>query len=321
MKILSCNRCGAAVWADSPACPQCHLPGYVAPAWNASEEVAFVQQRPWYRRMTPNSWTIAFLVVSLTPCIIGGIVAAVERADRVEKEAILERARSRQEEEAAASAAAAKREAAERKQSAIDAARAKSGSLDRKERGRWLHDCVMTLDCEQSQIDAILDGAPDARERAHAERAWRAADVEKCAREHGEDGTTMAIVPAGLIAGVVSRDTMRLAMLELVPKATVAEARRKPSSVRGRAITASGTIIEMHQMAELTEGAMLTGDMKIVRFVTTSPVGELDEDSWAKFTGVFVQNYSYANVSGGETQSVLLAGAFDIAQNRLALTK
>ena len=57
-------------------------------------------------------------------------------------------------------------------------------------------------------------------------------------------------------------------------------------------------------------GLMFTDGLKAISFVTASTTNGIVEGTAATFVGLLVSDYNFANVSGGETQSLLLAGHF-----------
>lgn len=89
---------------------------------------------------------------------------------------------------------------------------------------------------------------------------------------------------------------------------------------QGKTLCVSGRISQIereHAIEGLYAGTMVTSSFQFVYFMTSNSTGELTSDDYAKFCGASMGIYAYANVSGGQTQSVHLVGAFDIADNRL----
>lgn len=101
-------------------------------------------------------------------------------------------------------------------------------------------------------------------------------------------------------------------VLDALPKTSLAEAAKDPDSARGSAIRASGTVIEIRKVTgTLFQGSLASDDgVHVVYFFTSMPTAGVYANSWAAFRGVFVQEYDYANVSGGQTRSLLLVGGF-----------
>jgi hypothetical protein len=104
-------------------------------------------------------------------------------------------------------------------------------------------------------------------------------------------------------------------MLELLPATSIAAAMKDPDAARGSVLKASGTIVEIRTEAGVTSGSLATGGMTMIWFVTGMSTKDVYAQSWASFIGVFVPEYDYENVSGGQTKSLLLAGAFDLPEN------
>ena len=59
------------------------------------------------------------------------------------------------------------------------------------------------------------------------------------------------------------------------------------------------------------EGSLMTDGGAIVRFFCPAATDGIVDGTWARFRGVFVQEYDYANVAGGQTKSLLLVGTFN----------
>ena len=96
-------------------------------------------------------------------------------------------------------------------------------------------------------------------------------------------------------------------LLEALPKTTLLEAKKDPAGSRGRRIQARGHIADIHKIDRSFEGTMVAGSTPIY-FVTTKPTPGIVDGSWARVDGVFVQEYDYANVSGGQTRAALIVG-------------
>jgi hypothetical protein len=54
---------------------------------------------------------------------------------------------------------------------------------------------------------------------------------------------------------------------------------------------------------------------KPTSFIAVGSTGDLVEKSRARFCGLVAGNYAFQNVGGGQTQTVLLIGMFDLAEN------
>ncbi len=51
-------------------------------------------------------------------------------------------------------------------------------------------------------------------------------------------------------------------------------------------------------------------------FIAAGHTGDLVEQSLARFCGLVAGNYAYSNTGGGESQTVLLVGMFDLPENK-----
>jgi hypothetical protein len=268
----------------------------------------------------------AVLVVAVCVFVAGSIIAialAVRSKDaenarrKAEDEATAARTEAIQKEEAQAAASA--KLAADRQRAAdIASAKAQSAAMDRARRDRWIKQCVSNPACNSWQLDAIIEGAPPGAERTRALRIPVAAGIQSSARKYGKDGDVFSEIGVGMIAGSVARDDAGLAIFDLLPQTNAPDARKDPDSARGSAMKVSGTIVEIRAEGSVAQGALATGNLSFIRFVTAMSTQGLYPDSWATFVGVFVQEYDYPNVSGGQTRSLLVVGAFDIPQNRKA---
>jgi hypothetical protein len=118
-----------------------------------------------------------------------------------------------------------------------------------------------------------------------------------------------------------------------VPKneTSFALVRKDPDANRGKRMCVSGTIIQIekekagspdgdvaHLVSTLWTGLLLSGNKNIVSFIAAGSTGELVEDSNARFCGVVIGTYDYANSGGGEGHAVSLVGMFDLPENRKA---
>lgn len=132
---------------------------------------------------------------------------------------------------------------------------------------------------------------------------WSAHNIAKKATDGQMDMVHVAIVNAGVSSAGAD-------MLDVLPKTSLAEADKDPSASRGSVANATGTVIEIRKEGPVFEGA-IAADGHIVRFITPFPTPGIIKGSRASFRGIFVQEYAYPNVSGGETRSLLLVGTFN----------
>ena len=95
---------------------------------------------------------------------------------------------------------------------------------------------------------------------------------------------------------------------------TIKLAKKDPAEARGSTICVTGTILQIKRNAgvkNLFYGTMGLGRGDFAHFFAAGPTGNLVDGDRAKFCGMFTGTYSFANVSGGETQAVQLVGMFD----------
>lgn len=188
--------------------------------------------------------------------------------------------------------------------------------MDRARREAWIRECLVTPKCRNNgQLDAIIEGAPEGPERSHAEQIQAAASLKESALRYGKDGETVHAQGLAMMARVIDKRG-GLELFKLLTPTSAADASKDPESARGAALKVAGTVIEIRTEKGITEGALLTGNRWIVRFVTAMPSANIYAGTWASFVGVFVQEFAYPNVSGGQTRSLLVVGAFDIPANR-----
>jgi hypothetical protein len=273
------------------------------------------------QRMEPATLVTAGFFAGLV--IVGALLfldARARSAAKLEAAAKLDTAKSGASAVSGASAAAetalAEADAVEAARApAVSRAEARSALLGRADRDSWIRQCVATLGCKQWQTDAIIGGAP-AAERPHALRVSNAAVAEDTARRQGVDRSTPSIAAVRLISDMVAQDDMGLSMLDMIPATTMAVARTHPDLARGKILTASGTIIDIHQAGELVEGSLTVGNKGVLRFVTSMSTSGLQAGKTSTFKGVFVQQYASTDPAAGQAESLLAVGAFDIPENQ-----
>jgi len=112
-----------------------------------------------------------------------------------------------------------------------------------------------------------------------------------------------------------------LQVLKQLPQTGYKAAMKDPDAERGAVISARGTVIQIRKEAlpenfTIYEGILLQSGFNAVYFIALGSTKGIYEDSWANFTGVFAQIYSYPNAGGGTTHSVVAVGYFDIPENR-----
>ena len=326
MALLTCVDCGRSVSDQAPVCPGCGRPASFAtpgPTLARPSPAQFAGRAAG--KMSPGVLAAVgggtLLLLLAIPIGIG-----MEEDSRKKSAAVIDvkaakdaEVRAAKESEAAASAKASEEAialaTAQKTRAEADEARTRSATMTRASRDNWISDCVLTNDCPTTQVVAIADGAPEGAERVHATKLHAASLVQKAA-QGGRDGTTMTKNVVVGIAAALRNPVAGLPLLDLIPKASVAAAKKSPDDTRGKILRVSGTIIEIHSVDGFAEGSMSTDNMAIVHFLTPLATDGIYEDSWTTFEGVFVQEYDFSNVSGGQTKSLLAVGAFDIPANR-----
>lgn len=101
---------------------------------------------------------------------------------------------------------------------------------------------------------------------------------------------------------------------------SVGKVKKDALSELGRRMCARGRVIQIKREpmagASFFFGNLATEAGNIINFVAVGSTGEIVEDSRARFCGFVAGNYYFENVSGGQTQSVQMVGAFDLPENR-----
>lgn len=321
MALVTCVDCGRAVSDAAPACPGCGRPApFAAPVAAFAQPLSQDSLARSAGRAVGRSSRGLLIAISVgLGLIVIAIVTANVISSRHERERVIAETLVREEEAAvakrarAAADAKAAEEADVRRKQNVATVTSKSAGMSRDARDAWIAQCVTS--CPDWQMDAVLAGAPEGKERRHAELAAAAASVRNEARK-ATDGESLSLPVVRQVSGIVGGANGGLSMLDTLPKSSIAEAKKDPAQVRGKVIRASGNIVEIRTTNGIAEGSIATDNLSIVRFVTPLATDNLFQDSWATFEGAFVQEYDFANVSGGQTKSVLLVGAFDIPPNR-----
>lgn len=99
--------------------------------------------------------------------------------------------------------------------------------------------------------------------------------------------------------------------LRYLPTCTRGAALKDPESARGKVMTVSGQVVQIRKDGPVFVGTLMSDGLKAVYFVTPFSTGSIEDGSYAKFRGIFVQEFDYANAMGGETQAAALLGAFE----------
>jgi hypothetical protein len=164
----------------------------------------------------------------------------------------------------------------------------------------------------QDAVDGCIDGAP-VSERAGLELVSYATAAEELAKT-ASDGSELSVQAIAGISRIMQ--LVGLPMVDKCKKTTMGEAKKDPGAERGKALSVTGRVIEIHGNGGLFDGGIATDGVTIVHFETPMSTRGIVEGSYVTFRGVFVQEYAYKNVTNGQTRSVALVGAFDLPENR-----
>lgn len=101
---------------------------------------------------------------------------------------------------------------------------------------------------------------------------------------------------------------------------TLKAAKKDISRARGIVLCFRGDIVQIARDDSVSDplyhGTIMASDgMDFVHFFAAGNTGALVDGDAARFCGVVTGRYSYANVSGGQTQSIQMVGAFDLRRN------
>lgn len=313
-----CRECGGKVSTEAAACPHCgaSAPAVAPPAASTVPRRAPTKPaRPLSPRVRNAAILAAFGVLGFAVLSAAWIVhrADVAARDAYEKkirdEAEIERVRQIGEARATEERARAAQQAAAARAKSLADLKARLAPMKPDERARELRSCIALGSCLPDDVSAIYASAATEQERTRLRRIAGAEEAMKAAAS-GVDGEHMsASTIAGVLFALEKAGTVET--LREMPKTTLGAAAKDPGAARGSAIVVSGSVVEIRRSDAFYEGAIATDSMKIARFVTKLPTRGIEQGSWATFRGVFVQEYDYPNVSGGQTRSLLLAGAFD----------
>ena len=173
-------------------------------------------------------------------------------------------------------------------------------------RALGIRECFLVRNCKQDEVDAIVAAGASEKEQAKLRAAsfgLAAGDIAA----NAADGTKVSVNSVAAISVIL--DQQGTAFMDTMDKTTAREAMKDPAGNRGRVMSVSGSVIELRKSGTYYEGAIMTSSGTVVR--TFTPLStKVVSDEWATFKGVFVQEYNYPNVSGGQSRSLLLVGAF-----------
>lgn len=145
-------------------------------------------------------------------------------------------------------------------------------------------------------------------------------DVIDATREHMAD-TTDGPSPGALMVAIWLYK--RGGWTDVEPKrdeTSVGKVKKDGAAERGKRMCARGRVTQISKdpvFPGAFVGNIFTEAGNIVNFLSAmGTTGEIIEDSRARFCGIVTGNYYFQNVSGGQTQSVQMVGAFDLPENR-----
>jgi hypothetical protein len=124
----------------------------------------------------------------------------------------------------------------------------------------------------------------------------------------GNANATEAVAIAFKAAALLRVATIK--HIKSVEKTTIAESKKDPIANQGKWIDVSGTIVQIRRDGDVFHGLLMTPGLKPISFATAGATKGIVEDSQVTFVGLLVSEYNFPNVSGGETQSLMLAGHF-----------
>lgn len=145
-----------------------------------------------------------------------------------------------------------------------------------------------------------------------AEKALAAIKEVKTMLSSIEDGTDLAVRQALAVGEYLKQKDLTFEGISKLPKGSYSEAMKDPDSERGKAIIASGKVIQISKDGGYFKGLICADSWcnKIVYFLTPGTTRGINQGKRGKFAGVMTQKYSYDNVRGGQTHSILLVGYF-----------
>jgi hypothetical protein len=95
---------------------------------------------------------------------------------------------------------------------------------------------------------------------------------------------------------------------------------KDPALERGKRLCSSGTLVEIQVDRSVAPpvyvGGIMSGSLKVTRFVAVKSTGSLVESTQARICGIVTGTQSYTNSGGGSTQAVFVVGMFDLPENR-----
>jgi hypothetical protein len=160
--------------------------------------------------------------------------------------------------------------------------------------------------CTPHRLDVLITSGANPKEQEHLRQVSFAVIIETMAKTFTDgDANSESVASVASALHTSGKKTLDLLQTTSLPAAA-----KDPDGSRGKVIRVGGNVVEIHKHGDMFEGSIATDDAKIAYFVTTFDTDGIYEGTWAAFRGVFVQEYDYPNVSGGQTRSQLLIGSF-----------
>lgn len=105
-------------------------------------------------------------------------------------------------------------------------------------------------------------------------------------------------------------------VLVATDETTIRKAKKDTAAERGKRLCVRGRVLQIYRDGTTWRGNLITGSTDVVNFAVGLSTGDLVEDSYARLCGVVIGEFAFSNVSGGQTRSIQVVGAFDIPENR-----
>jgi hypothetical protein len=132
--------------------------------------------------------------------------------------------------------------------------------------------------------------------------------------------TQDGISPGTAMLAFWSAERMNWKDLQATPKTKYALIMKDSEEQRGKAICATGRIIEIaSEKAEgkkFYNGGLYDEAGRIYRFIAVRSTGDLVAQSFATICGVVTGRQSYRNSVGGVAHAIFLVGMFDLPENK-----
>lgn len=328
LRLLPCPACGRSVSSMAPSCPGCGHPMQVQPAPSVSGvqrsapppsvRVAAKSDDGLQGVSLPRRILLGSAALALALVVVAWIASS--RAEVQRQQAQQDAEAQRRAEDDAKTVARVKQQVEERERSilaqkkaredALAAATQRAVAMTPAERAKAVRACAESPTCDEDK--AILAGAP----KGELPSLNRIRDAMQASRGAAAATDGARISEAAVAAALGPVTSYGTALLDQIPTTTAADAKKDPDEARGKALRVSGHVVEIAKTSDGFEGALALGDLTIVRFITPLATTGIYADGWGSFRGIFIQEYAYPNVSGGQTRSLLLVGGFELPENR-----